>query len=90
MVKGVRESATSALSLGLVLAVLVSMDPRVRVRFRSLFGDSAGGVLSPLSDRLSDLGSVLWVAAREQSIENAPFVIFAVVGLMLVVFMLRS
>jgi hypothetical protein len=90
MVKGVRESATSALSLGLVLAVLVSMDPRVRVRFRSLFGDSGAGVLSPLSDRLSDLGSVLWVAAREQSIENAPFVIFAVVGLMLVVFMLRS
>lgn len=90
MVRGARESVTSALSFGIVLTALVSFDPRVRVRFWSLFGDSGGGVLSPLGDRLGDLGSALWMAARDQSIENAPLLIFSVVGVMLVVFMLRS
>jgi hypothetical protein len=89
MVKGVRESATSALSFGLVLAALVSFDPRVRVRFWSLFGDSGGTVLSPFGDRLGELGSVLWMAARDQTIENGPFVFFSVIGVMLVVFMVR-
>lgn len=89
MVRGARESVTSALSFGIVLAALVSYDPRVRVRFWSLFGDSGATALSPFGDRLSDLGGVLLTAARDQSIENAPLLIFGTVGLMLVVFMLR-
>jgi hypothetical protein len=43
-----------------------------------------------MGERLSDLGGALWMAAREQSLENAPFLIFAVVGIALVVFMVRS
>jgi hypothetical protein len=74
----------------MVLAALVSFDPRVRVRFGSLFEDPGSTVLSPFGDRLSDLGSAVWMAARHQSIENAPMLIFSVVGVMLVVFMLRS
>ncbi len=90
MVRGIRESATYALSFGIVLAALVSFDARVRLKFWSLFGDPIGGVLTPLGDRVGDLGNALWVAARDQSIENAPLVIFGVVGVVLVVFMLRS
>ena len=90
MVRGVRESATSALSFSIVLAALVSIDPRVRERFWSLFVDPRGGALSPLGDRLGDLGGVLLAAARDQSIENAPLLIFSVVGVMLVAFMLRT
>ncbi len=90
MVRGVRETATSALSFGIVLTALVSFDPRVRVRFWSLFGDSGAGMLSPLSDRFSELGSALWMAARDQGMDNGPFLIFAVVGVALVIFMLRS
>jgi hypothetical protein len=90
MVRGARETATSALSFGIVLMTLISFDPRVRVRFWGLFGDPSGAVLSPLGDRLGDLGGALWLAAREQSLENAPMLIFAVVGIALVVFMVRS
>lgn len=90
MVRGVRESATSALSFSIVLAALVSIDPRVRERFWSLFENPTEGALLPLGDRLGDLGSVLLSAARDQSIENAPLLIFSVVGVMLVAFMLRT
>ena len=90
MVRGARETVTSALSFGIVLAALVSFDPRVRVRFWGLMGDPAGGVLTPLGVRVGDLATALWAAAREQSIENAPLLIFSVVGVMLVIFMLRS
>ena len=90
MVRGARETTTSALSFAIVLTTLVSFDPRVRARFWSVFADPAGGALSPMGERLGDLGNALWVAARDQSIENAPLVIFAVVGIALVLFMLRS
>jgi hypothetical protein len=90
MVKGIRESGASALSFGIVLTALVSMDERVRGRFWSLFEDPSGGALSPLGSRISDLGSVLWEAARDQSIDNAPLLVFTAVGVVLVAFMLRT
>jgi hypothetical protein len=90
MVRGAREATTSALSFAIVLTTLVSFDPRVRERFWSLFVDPAGVAFSPMGDRLGELGSTIWQAARHQSIENAPLAIFAVVGIALVLFMLRS
>ena len=90
MVRGVRETATSALSFGIVLAALVSFDPRVRARFWSVWGDPSGGALAPMSDRIGDLGSAILAAAQSQGLDNAPVLIFAVVGAALVVFMLRS
>lgn len=90
MVKGIREVGASALSFGIVLAVLVSIDPRVRARFWSAFENPAGGALTPLGTRLGELGGVLWDAARDQSIDNAPLLIFTVVGVVLVAFMLRT
>jgi hypothetical protein len=89
MVRYARESLTSALSFGIVLAALVSYDPRVRVRFWSLFEDQGATAFVPFGDRLGELGSVLWSAARDQSIANAPVLFFAAVGVVLVVFMLR-
>jgi hypothetical protein len=90
MVKGIRESGLSALSFAIVLTALVSIDDRVRLRFWNLFEDPSGGALSPLGTRISELGSVLWDAARDQSIDNAPLLIFTVVGVVLVAFMLRT
>ena len=90
MVRGPRETATSALSFSIALAALVSFDPRVRVKFWSVLGDPNAGVIAPFSDRLGELGSTLWMAARDQSMDNGPFLIFAVVGVALVAFMLRS
>ena len=84
---GYREGVISFAIFGALLVALTSVDPRVRDRLTDLFG--SGGV-SPLGDRLGDLGSALWSALRHQSIENAPLLVFTTVGVILTVFMLRS
>ena len=84
----IRQSALSLVVFVIVLAGLVSVDERVRERFTNLV--ASGDNLSPLGERLADLGSALAGAVRHQSIENAPLLIFATVGGVLFVFMLRT
>lgn len=85
---GIRQAIASAAVFGAVLLMLVSIDDRVRERF----GDLVSGTddLSPWGNRAADLGQTLIDAARHQSIENAPLLVFAVVGAVLVLFMLRT
>jgi len=67
---------------------LVSVDARVRDHVSDLV--SSGPSVAPWSSRFGDLLDALWAAARYQSIENAPLVVFATVGAVLTLFMLRS
>lgn len=88
---GVRQAFASAAVFGAVLLVLISVDDRVRDRFSDLvYGGGSTGSLTPWGDRAGDLGSALVSAAKYQSIENAPLLVFAAVGAVLVVFMLKS
>jgi hypothetical protein len=84
---GMREGAVSVGVFATVMIGLMSFDPRVRDTVSDVFGS---GAVSPWGDRLGDLGNALWMAARQQSIENAPLLVFATVGAVLMVFMLRS
>lgn len=90
VIRGAREGAASAVSFGVVLAALVAIDPRVSDKFFSVVQHPSGEAIAPFSDRLSELGSVVWMAARDQSVDNAPLLIFTVVAVVLVAFMLRS
>lgn len=85
---GLREGAMSAAIFGGVMFALVSVDPRVREHVSDLMG--GGTSVAPLAARLGDLADALWSAARHQSIDNAPLVVFATVGIVLTIFMLRS
>lgn len=85
---GIREAIVSPAVFGVILLLLVSVDDRVRERFGSLL--SGGDGLAPWGDRLADLGDALLSAVRSQSIENAPLLVFATVGVVLVLFMVRS
>src|SRR3954465_6570019 len=85
---GIRQGIASAAVFGAVLLMLISVDDRVRDRFSDLVGGS--GSLSPWGDRAGDLGHALMSAVRYQSIENAPLLIFAAAGAVLVAFMLRT
>ena len=83
---GVREGALSAAVFSCVFFALLSVDPRVRDHVSDVFSGGA----SPWSSRLGNLGDALWTAARSQSIDNAPMLVFATVGVVLTLFMLRS
>ena len=85
---GIRDGAVSAAVFGVVLFALVSADPRVHDHVSDLFGGA--GSVGPWGDRLSDLGSALWVAVKDQSIDNAPMLVFATVGAVLTLFMVKS
>lgn len=72
----------------IVLGGLVFVDARVRDRMSALvFG---GDGVSSVGDRATELGGALMSALRYQSIENAPLVIFATVGIVLFLFMVRT
>ena len=83
-----RQGIASAAVFIAILVALVSIDPRVQDRFTSLF--SAGDGLSPWGDRMGDLVGALSTALRTQSIENAPFLVFAAGSLLLFLFMVKS
>jgi len=84
---GMRESAISfAVFLGVIVA-LTTVDPNLHQRMGDLV---TGGGVSQFSGRASDVGGALWMALRTQSIENAPMVVFATVGVLLTLFMFKS
>jgi len=70
-----------------ILGVLVMVDDRVQERFRDLV---SGGSISPYGNRISELGDALFTAVKFQSIENAPLLIFATVGAVLFLFMVKT
>jgi hypothetical protein len=83
---GWKQSVASAGILVAMLVLLVSIDPRVR--------DHMSGVVSPggaatMGQGAMNLADVLVSAVKTQSIENSPLMIFAVVGAILVLFMLK-
>jgi hypothetical protein len=85
---GLRQGALSAAIFGAIMFALVSVDARVRDHVSELVGNSAS--VAPLGTRFTELADALWTAARYQSIENAPLVVFATVGIVLTVFMVKS
>ena len=85
---GFRQGIASAAVFGAVVLMLISVDDRVRDRFNDLVG--SGERSDAWGDRAGDLGGALMSAVRYQSIENAPMLIFAAAGAVLVAFMLRT
>ena len=69
-------------------APLPVLDPRVRSQFAQLL--TGGDGISSWDNRLADLGSTMVSVLRYQSLENGPLMIFAVVGAVLFLFMVRT
>jgi hypothetical protein len=83
-----RQGALSAAVFAAIMFALVSVDARVRDHVSELVNSSAS--VAPMGTRLRELADALWSAARHQSIENAPLVVFATVGIVLTIFMVKS
>ncbi len=88
--RGMREGLASLAGLGGVLTALIVVDPRVRDRCWTLLTDASTTGPLPLGERFVEFSEVVARAARDQSIENAPLLIFTAVAIVLVAFMLRT
>jgi hypothetical protein len=84
---GIRDGAISGVVFAVVLFGLISVDPRVHDRMTDLL---ASGRVTPWGDRVGDLVNALWSAARTQSVENAPALVFVTIGTVLTLFMVKS
>lgn len=81
---------TAGSALALVLA-LVLFDDRVRDQLSAVVDPShPGAALADMGQRINQIASIVAVAARTQSIDHAPLVIFALAATVLVLFMLRT
>jgi hypothetical protein len=80
------DAMISFCALLLLLVTLVSIDPRVREQMSGVFN----APLTTVSAQVREVSTVVFSAAQEQSIANAPLMIFALVATVLVLFMLRT
>ena len=81
--------ALASLTVFVVLLVsLASIDPRVHDKVSELM--ASGQNVGSLANRTSELIDTVSTAVRYQSIENAPMVLFATIGGVLFLFMVRT
>jgi len=85
-----RDWAGSAAGFLAVLGVLVAMDPRVAHRFSQFAVGSPAGQFRGVADQATTLGSAVFGAIRDQSIDHAPMLVFTAVAVLLVAFMVRT
>ena len=85
---GIKQAALSGGVFAALLFALVSFDSNVQGRFSELLAGE--GHVSSFTGRASMLGDALLSAAKSQSIENAPMMVFAAVGAVLFLFMVRT
>ena len=84
-----KDALISGAALIILLVALVAIDDRVRARFEAAVqGDLSSDVRSATS-MASDVVGVLVIAARDQSIDHAPMVVFVFAATVLVLGMLR-
>ncbi len=87
---GIGEAMASVLCLLAVLATLVAVDVRVHDRFAALVGQASSEGVSTWGERARAFGDAVLQAARDRSIDQAPLLVFSVIGGALVIFMLRT
>jgi hypothetical protein len=85
-----RDLATSLSGFLAVLATLIVFDDRVARQLAILSKHGPERELLVMRDFLSSLGRAIALAARDQSIEHAPMLVFTAIAILLVIFMVRT
>jgi hypothetical protein len=80
----------SAATVAVLLIALVAFDDRVRAQISERFFARPSVELASAEYRVRDFTGVIAEAARDQSRNHAPMLIFAGAAAVLVVFMLRT
>jgi hypothetical protein len=85
------DALLSAGALTLLLLVLIAIDDRVREQIALRFTDGhTTAQLAGATTQVQDLYTVIADVARQQSLEHAPLMLFAMAGTVLVMFMVRT
>ena len=85
-----KDALVSAGALLIVLAALMAVDGRVREQVADVFsGATSTQSVASAGGGLQHVAGILFSAARDQSIDHAPMVLFVVAATVLVLFMLR-
>ncbi len=85
-----RDLATSLSGFLAVLATLIVFDDRVARQLEMLSKRGPERELLVMRDFLSSLGGAIALAARDQSIDHAPMLVFTAIAILLVIFMVRT
>jgi hypothetical protein len=82
---------TAIAGVGALVLGLAVVDERVRVQLARVFsGKAPTDEIASVGNSFRQLMAVTWQAVADQSIENAPLVVFSVAALVLVVWMTRT
>jgi hypothetical protein len=87
---GIRETLLSIVCLTVLMSALVAVDVRVREHFSLLFTQVSSESVGTWETRAESFGAAVVQAARDQAVDQAPLLVFAGVGLVLLIFMLRT
>ncbi|MCC7416580.1 MAG: hypothetical protein IT176_05505 [Acidobacteria bacterium] len=90
MKRAFNEGLLSIGAIAVILFTLVAIDDRVREQVWLRLSSAPAAQLSAAGTNLRDLGEVVLEAARDQSVEHAPLLIFGLSATVLVLFMLRT
>jgi hypothetical protein len=85
-----RDWAGSLAGFLVVFGALVAVDDRVGRHLRALLSQGPSGDVGFVKDRFAALGQAIVMAARDQSIDHAPLLVFSAVAIVLVFFMVRT
>jgi hypothetical protein len=85
-----RDWAGSLAGFLIVFIALIAVDDRVARHLRALVSHSPAGEVSEVTGRFSSLGQAIVTAARDQSIDHAPMLVFTAAAVVLVFFMIRT
>jgi len=85
----VGDAVVSLSTLGVLVLALVAIDDRVREQIVLRIGRGPTAQIADVGSRIGDVAMIVAVAARDQSIEHAPLMIFVLAASVLVLFMLR-
>jgi len=85
-----RDLVTSLAGFLAVLVTLIAFDDRVARQLAILGKRGPERELLVMGDWLSSLSNAVAVAARDQSLDHAPMLVFTAVAILLVIFMVRA
>jgi hypothetical protein len=84
------DAVISGIVLLLLVSGLVLVDPRVREHMARFLGKSGPAAAADVTTEFAGVASAIVIAARDQSIDHAPMVLFVVVATVLFLAMFRS